>query len=56
MAKIRLEWTPDGVHALFVSKAGYEIFDPTGTLRDAIGRISATVRGDTRFDLQLARR
>ena len=51
-----LEWTANGVHALFVSKAGYEIFDPTGTLRDAIGRISATVRGDTRFDVQLARR
>ena len=52
----RLEWTPNGVHALFVSKPGYEIFDPTGTFRDAIGRISATVRGDTAFDVQLVRR
>ena len=52
----RLEWTANGVHPLFVTKAGYEIFDPTGTRRDAIGRISATVRGDTTFDVQLVRR
>jgi hypothetical protein len=51
-----LEWAQNGVHPLFVRKAGYEIFDPTGTLRDTYGRISATVHGDTRFDIQLARR
>jgi len=51
-----LEWTMNGVHPLFVRKAGYEIFDPTGTLRDPYGRISATVRGDTVFDVQLVRR
>jgi hypothetical protein len=51
-----LEWTANGVHRLFVSKAGYQIFDPTGTLLDAIGRIGATVRGDTAFDVQLVRR
>lgn len=51
-----LQWTTNGVHPLFVTKAGYGIFDPTGTLRDAIGRISATVRGDTVFDVQLVRR
>ena len=50
-----LEWTANGVHPLFVTKAGYEIFDPNGT-RDAIGRISATVRGNTTFDVQLVRR
>ena len=50
-----LEWTANGVHPLFVTKAGYEIFDPNGA-RDAIGRISATVRGDTVFDVQLVRR
>ena len=49
----RLEWTANGVHPLFVTKAGYEIFDPS---RDAMGRISATVRGDTTFDVQLVRR
>ena len=51
-----LEWTANGVHRLFVSKAGYQIFDPTGTLLDAIGRIGATVRGDTAFDVRLVRR
>lgn len=50
-----LSWTLNGVHPLFVRKVGYEIFDPTGKLRDALGRIGATVRGDTRFDIQLAR-
>jgi hypothetical protein len=51
-----LAWTFNGVHPLFVTKAGYEIFDPTGTLTDFHGRISATVKGDTRVDIQLARR
>lgn len=51
-----LAWTINGVHPLFVTKAGYEIVDPTGTLVDEHGRISATVRGDTRFNIQLARR
>lgn len=52
----RLDWTANGVHPLFVTKAGYEIFDPAGTLRDALGRINVTVRGDTVFDVQLVRR
>ena len=47
-----LSWTTNGVHPLFVTKAGYEIVGP----RSASGMISATVRGDTRFDIQLARR
>ena len=51
-----LSWTTNGVHPLFVTKSGYEIFDPAGTGRDAFGRISATVRGDTVFDVQLVRR
>jgi len=51
-----LAWAMNGAHPLFVTKAGYEISDPTGKLRDANGRISATVRGDTRFDIELARR
>jgi hypothetical protein len=51
-----LAWALNGVHPLLVRKAGYEIYDPTGKLRDAYGRISATVHGDTRFDIQLARR
>jgi len=51
-----LAWAIDGVHPLFVTKAGYEISDPTGKLRDQYGRISATVKGDTRFDVRLVRR
>ncbi|HET7695826.1 MAG TPA: carboxypeptidase-like regulatory domain-containing protein [Vicinamibacterales bacterium] len=52
----RFEWSQNGVHPLFVTKAGYDIFDPTGELLDSYGRIHATVRGDTRFDVQLVRR
>ena len=51
-----LAWTFDGLHPLYVTKAGYDIFDPTGTLRDQLGRIAATVNGDTRVDIRLARR
>jgi hypothetical protein len=51
-----LAWTRNGVHLLFVTKAGYALFDPTGTLRDADGRIPATVNGNTRFDVQLVKR
>jgi len=51
-----LAWAIDGVHPLFVTKAGYAIYDPTGKLRDQYGRISATVSGDTRFDVRLVRR
>jgi hypothetical protein len=51
-----LAWAMNGPHPLFVEKAGYDIFDPTGTLRDRYGRITATVRGDTRFDVQLVKR
>ena len=47
-----LSWTTNGVHPLFVTKAGYAV----AVTRDAYGRISATVNGDTRFDIQLTRR
>ena len=51
-----LSWTTNGVHPLFVTKAGYTILHPAGTQPDPLGRVSATVRGDTVFDVQLVRR
>jgi hypothetical protein len=48
-------WTNNGPNPLFVTKAGYEIVDPTGTLRDSFGRVTVNVDGDTRFDIELAR-
>jgi hypothetical protein len=51
-----LDWTSNGVHHLLVEKAGFEIFDPTGSLTHGEEMIVATVRGDTRFDIRLARR
>jgi hypothetical protein len=49
-------WTNAGPNPLFVTKDGYEIVDPTGTLRDAYGRVKVTVDGDTSFDVELASR
>jgi hypothetical protein len=51
-----LAWAVNGRHPLYVIKAGYDIFDPAGTLRDAEGRITPSVHGDTRFDVQLVKR
>jgi hypothetical protein len=51
-----LPWSMNGVHPLFVTKAGYEIFDPDHTLRDALGRFLATANGDTRLDIRMIRR
>ena len=45
-------YSNNGSHPLYVKKAGYEIFGPT----DQFGRITATVRGDTRFNIRLAGR
>jgi hypothetical protein len=47
-----LSWTVNGTHPLLVTKAGFGL---TGGLRDEFGRISAIVKGDTRFDIQLLR-
>lgn len=48
-----LAWTYNGANPLFVTKANYEIADPK--LKDEFGRVTPIVRGDTRFDVQLAR-
>lgn len=49
-----LAWAYNGANPLFVTKADYEIADPR--LRDGTGRVTPMVRGDTRFDVPLARR
>jgi len=48
-----LAYSQNGSHPLFVTKAGYRIVDQ---VLDQYGRITATVRGDTRFNIPLARR
>ena len=48
-----LSWSANGVHPLYVTKAGYQIFDPAGVVRDTV---DATVHGDTQFDIELVRR
>lgn len=47
------EWSPNGAIPLLVEKAGYDV---VGQTRNAYGAIVATVNGDTRFDIELARR
>lgn len=52
----RFSWTFNGLNPIFVGKPGYAVVDLTGTLLDREGRVQVTVNGDTRFDIQLARR
>jgi hypothetical protein len=49
-----LEWAINGVHPLFVRKAGYG--HSAGASVDQYGRVLATVSGNTRFDVQLVKR
>jgi hypothetical protein len=51
-----LAWAKNGHHPLLVRKVGYGVLDSTDTVGDGYGRITATVRGDTRFDIQLVKR
>jgi uncharacterized Zn-finger protein len=51
----RFEWTYDGINRLLVSKAGYLVVNPTAT-DGALQFKDATVSGDTRFDIEIARR
>ena len=53
----RLEGAPGGVTRLLLSKAGYKLPQP-GSLAPFggwMGGIDATVTGDTRFDIEIAR-
>jgi len=47
------EWSRNGATPLLVGKAGYDV---VGQVLNAYGAIVATVNGDTRFDIELARR
>ena len=51
----RFGWTVNGVHPLIVTKAGYAIVESPLAGLDRIGRIIATVQGDTQFDIELVR-
>lgn len=46
-------WSLNGVHPLLVSKDGYALAGAAGAFNT---RISATVNGDTKFDIELVRR
>ena len=48
-----LSWTMNGSHSLLIRKTGFEVVGPMGGSR---GTINATVRGDTRLDIELVRR
>ncbi len=46
-------WSQNGATPLLVGKAGYDVVGP---VPNANGAVIATVNGDTRFDIELARR
>ena len=48
-------WSADGPHRLLVRKAGFGLANPSGNLPGYAEIITATVRGDTRFDIELVR-
>ena len=49
-------WSRNGAHPLLVRKDGYSIRGATETFADGTGRITATVNGDTRLDVEVVRR
>ena len=49
-------WSANGLHRLLVRKAGFGLANPGGNLPGYAEIITATVRGDTRFDIELVRR
>jgi hypothetical protein len=49
-------WAFDGVVPLLVKKDGYSVLAASSTFPDGTGVRLATVRGDTQFDIELARR
>ncbi len=48
--------TYSGIYPLLVKKDGYKVIDPIATYPDGSASKNVTVNGDTRFDIQLARR
>jgi hypothetical protein len=49
-------WAQNGFHDLLVWKAGYDVINPRHPLADGTAVKRARVDGDTRFDIQIARR
>lgn len=49
-------WAYDGVMPLLVQKDGYTVVGTTDVLSNGMSRRSVTIVGDTRFDIELARR
>jgi hypothetical protein len=48
-------WARNGVHPLLVWKAGFVVVGPSGAVSEG-GAVNATVDGDTRLDIKIARR
>jgi hypothetical protein len=49
-------WTYDGQVPLLIRKDGYSVSGATAGFPEGTGRHVVTVRGDTRFDIELVRR
>jgi hypothetical protein len=51
-----LSWSSNGLHVLLIRKAGYALPQPTVRYNGGLEGVTATVNGDTRFDIELVRR
>ena len=50
------EWSMDGRHPLQVWGEGYALANPTGSYGGGVEYVTATVNGDTQFDIEVVRR
>ena len=54
--RYQFAWSMDGGHILLVWKEGYVLAHPVGSYSSSMEYVSATVGGDTQFDIEVVRR
>ena len=54
--RYQFAWSMDGGHILLVWKEGYVLAHPAGSYSSSMEYVSATVGGDTQFDIEVVRR
>lgn len=54
--RYQFAWSTDGRHPLLVWKDGYALANSTGSYGREVAYVTATVNGDTQFDIEVVRR
>jgi len=54
--RYQFEWSMDGRHPLQLWSDGYALANPTGSYGGRVEYVTATVNGDTQFDIEVVRR